>query len=527
MHSPNALDSKNSFLIAQDDSGDCCDRLRVNTPFRIGRMEGFDLCLDCANVSALHAEIVVEDGDLWIYDLQSTNGTYVNGERIGEKLLLRDEDMIQLGSRIFRLALGDQSDAHVTEAADAAAAVSEETQEKRFQRLLDNAVPFFQPIYEITKAQRRLVGFEVFGRSNVSGLQTPDKMFAAALSLSMESELSRFFRQLGVEVAQDKLPNWIKLFVNTHPAELNRNNLEDSLRELHDAFPSRPIVLELSAAYLIEPSSISYVRKLLKSLEIELALDNFGIGPLPIAELIEISPDYVKFDSELTNEINGAPPKHQRLVRGLVRMVKEFGITPMAEAVESLEEHQTLTQLGFEFAQGFHYGRPLDIDKIELHVLEQTPSVSAFAISKAGQSNLRPVDLAKEIELSSRPPEVTEDKTQEIDPEGEKTVRDSQWLIQQQDDHYTIQLTMAQSQSSAEQFLSQQKLPGDYAWYHRPGRTKSWFIVLCGSFESRENAKLQAERFKEVGVMPLVRRLSAVQNEVLKNQRTEAESKNG
>ena len=519
----------NNYLIAQDPLGAGSDRLPVSLPFRIGRMEGFDLCVECPNVSALHAEIVEEDGGRWVYDLESTNGTYVNGQRIETKQLLNDGDTIQMGSCSFRFVSGDTLDAKTDAAVETGADGATDTQEQRFQRLLDNTSPFFQPVYEIAKSQRRLIGYEVLGRSSVSGLRTPAKMFAAAISLSMESELSRFFRQLGVEVAQDKIPEGMKLFLNTHPAELNRNNLEDSLRELREAFPSRAIVLELSAAYLVEPDSISYLRKLLKTLEIELALHDFGVGLLPIAELSEIAPDFVKFDSSLTNEINGAAPKQQRLVRAMVKMVKELGITPMAESVESPDEDKTLTQLGFEFAQGFYYGRPNAIETIELPTENGQPCTEAELTTE--KSNLRPLDLAQEAESLTTTAEGDQKQRETITtigtPEAPKNVRDSQWLLQQPDDHYAIQLTMLQSQSSAKEFINQQKLPGDYAWYHRPGRSKSWFIVLCGSFGQRERAKAEAERFKEVGVMPLVRRLSAVQNEVLKMQRTETDTKKG
>jgi EAL domain-containing protein (putative c-di-GMP-specific phosphodiesterase class I) len=42
-------------------------------------------------------------------------------------------------------------------------------------------------------------------------------------------------------------------------------------------------------------------------------------------------------------------------------MVIELGISPLAEGVETAEDHETLKQMGFELGQGFFYGRPAAI----------------------------------------------------------------------------------------------------------------------------------------------------------------------
>ena len=49
----------------------------------IGRVQGNDIILPRGNVSKRHARIVYKDSKFIIVDLRSTNGTYVNAERIG------------------------------------------------------------------------------------------------------------------------------------------------------------------------------------------------------------------------------------------------------------------------------------------------------------------------------------------------------------------------------------------------------------------------------------------------------------
>ena len=72
----------------------------------IGREEGNDLrVLDDLEVSRQHAKITVQDGGAWIDDLNSTNGTYVNGERVVERQSLVSGDRIQVGLAVIELKL--------------------------------------------------------------------------------------------------------------------------------------------------------------------------------------------------------------------------------------------------------------------------------------------------------------------------------------------------------------------------------------------------------------------------------------
>jgi FHA domain-containing protein len=62
----------------------------------IGRDPQNDVIVDDSRVSRKHAEIRLRLGRYTIYDLQSTNGTYVNGRRIAE-IVLSDGDRVAIG----------------------------------------------------------------------------------------------------------------------------------------------------------------------------------------------------------------------------------------------------------------------------------------------------------------------------------------------------------------------------------------------------------------------------------------------
>ncbi|MGH9280304.1 MAG: FHA domain-containing protein [Acidimicrobiales bacterium] len=68
----------------------------------IGRNPAAEICIDDATVSWEHARIVSRDSAPALVDLDSSNGTYVNDERVEQVLLLND-DRVQFGSSTFRV----------------------------------------------------------------------------------------------------------------------------------------------------------------------------------------------------------------------------------------------------------------------------------------------------------------------------------------------------------------------------------------------------------------------------------------
>ena len=63
----------------------------------LGRATGADFIVDAALVSRVHCRLTASAaGDLEVRDLESTNGTYVNGERI-EAVRLSSGDHLQVG----------------------------------------------------------------------------------------------------------------------------------------------------------------------------------------------------------------------------------------------------------------------------------------------------------------------------------------------------------------------------------------------------------------------------------------------
>jgi len=69
-------------------------------PWRIGSDPTCELFIDANTISALHARLSLESGRWWLEDLGSTNGTFVNGQRVQGRKQIHRDCLITLGRQI-------------------------------------------------------------------------------------------------------------------------------------------------------------------------------------------------------------------------------------------------------------------------------------------------------------------------------------------------------------------------------------------------------------------------------------------
>ena len=119
----------------------------------------------------------MEEGALFVRDLQSTNGTYVNGVRIAELTEVHQDDLIQFADMPFRLGCESRKSDSRT--------MQENVYDRalgfvQFDKLLNERalVSYFQPIVELRDSQT--IAYEILSRSRLVGLETPAAMFYTA-----------------------------------------------------------------------------------------------------------------------------------------------------------------------------------------------------------------------------------------------------------------------------------------------------------------------------------------------------------
>jgi pSer/pThr/pTyr-binding forkhead associated (FHA) protein len=74
-------------------------------PFVLGRDEDADCALNFAFVSRQHCQFTMQDVHVLIQDLESHNGTYLNGRRVSQPTPVQDGDEVSVGPLCFRVTL--------------------------------------------------------------------------------------------------------------------------------------------------------------------------------------------------------------------------------------------------------------------------------------------------------------------------------------------------------------------------------------------------------------------------------------
>lgn len=74
-------------------------------PFVLGRRRECDGCLPYAFISRRHCQLTTAEGKVQIQDLESYNGTFVNGRSAVMPLFLEDGDEVTLGPMSFRVLI--------------------------------------------------------------------------------------------------------------------------------------------------------------------------------------------------------------------------------------------------------------------------------------------------------------------------------------------------------------------------------------------------------------------------------------
>lgn len=338
-------------------------------PFRVGRLARLPLALGSDSVSKEHAELQVDGGVLWVRDLGSRNGTFVNGTRV-ERSALREGDIVHFADVEFRVARTELEGEDPEAIEPSTVAIDKIALPEQFvggtQELPEllrhgRATVNFQPVVGLPSGV--LAGYEALGRGTDPLLpDSPGELFRVAEAVGAQRELSRLFRSKALELAARK-PRLPMLFINVHPAEVDDEALVQDLLDARARRPELRLTIEIHDSALEDLSAVERLRARLSGAGVGLAYDGFGAGRARLLELAEVPPHFLKFDPGFVRGIDQAPQR-QQLLTSLVAVARELMVQTVAVGVETADEAEVCRDIGFTHAQGYFFGLPKTIEQL-------------------------------------------------------------------------------------------------------------------------------------------------------------------
>jgi diguanylate cyclase (GGDEF)-like protein len=233
----------------------------------------------------------------------------------------------------------------------------------------------YQPIVRLEDSS--IAGFEALLRWDHPrrGMIPPADFIPVAESCGLIVQLGLF----AMQKAADDLALWQKQFgdtplsvsVNLSSRQLIRRDLVSDVRSViaRSNIKPRCLRLELTESLVMDnPEQAAHVLTKLKKLGIGLSLDDFGTGYSSLSYLTRFPFDTIKIDKSFVDD---ATPKRSVLIRSMVNMAHELGLSVVAEGISDQSDALELRQMGCEYVQSFMFGPPVAGEQVPRLLKEQ------------------------------------------------------------------------------------------------------------------------------------------------------------
>lgn len=239
--------------------------------------------------------------------------------------------------------------------------MSPEKLRQHLEDILDNTrlMTLLQPILDLSEG--RLMGFEALSRGpSNSPLHAPQALFKVAELHGLQTRLDWACVHSALKTfALLKLPG--QLFVNLSPcsmldAAFSSERILEALAEV--GMSSCQLIIEITEnACNLDYGVLREAATRLRTVGIEVAMDDLGEGFSSLRLWSELKPTFVKIDKHFISGIHEDPHKIQ-FVRSITQLAEGANTRVIAEGVESVSELAVLQDIGIRYVQGYLIGRP-------------------------------------------------------------------------------------------------------------------------------------------------------------------------
>ncbi|MEE8509064.1 MAG: EAL domain-containing protein [Myxococcota bacterium] len=238
---------------------------------------------------------------------------------------------------------------------------------ERRQRILEVVLDrrirsVYEPIVDV--ATRTVFGYEALARGpEGSEFHSPSALFEVAEQENLLFELDCLCRASALEGAID-YPSGSKLFLNIRPTSIHDPNFRaERLIETLARCKLSPsdVVFEISEQESI--SNFKAFREIsddYRGLGFQFALDDTGAGYAGLEAILELTPEFIKADRAFVSGID-VDPARQEMLSALQSVASKIGARIIGEGLDTLEELETLGELGIAFGQGWLFGKPTQL----------------------------------------------------------------------------------------------------------------------------------------------------------------------
>lgn len=212
----------------------------------------------------------------------------------------------------------------------------------------------------------RVIGLEALARWALpgQGQVQPSTFVQIAEETGLIDELGTFT----IRRAFSDSRRWpgLPVAINVSAMQLRSRDFADQMRTLLKAHSVDPkqFELEITESILLgdDPQTLNTLKEL-RAIGFRIALDDFGTGYSSLGYLQRYPIDKVKIDRSFVVRLE-RDPQAEAVVVAIVQLAKAFGLSVVAEGVETDGQRQCLNAAGCSDVQGYLVGRPMPADQL-------------------------------------------------------------------------------------------------------------------------------------------------------------------
>ncbi len=217
----------------------------------------------------------------------------------------------------------------------------------------------YQPVIELGSGV--CVGVEALVRWSHPrwGMVSPNDFIGVVEGDALIVPMTRMIVERALdELDRQRIPRHLHLAVNLAPRHLqSRHAIAELARLLASRGRGRPVIAEVTERYLFDDRQAALSSfETLRQQGVRFALDDFGTDRSTLQQLQDFRFDYLKIDQRFVAELE---QDRTELIRGIIALARQIGLTLIAEGIETLRQHQSLADLGVAYGQGFFYAQPM------------------------------------------------------------------------------------------------------------------------------------------------------------------------
>lgn len=232
----------------------------------------------------------------------------------------------------------------------------------------------YQPIIDLKTMQCNGIEALVRWQHPHLGLLYPEQF----LSFFEESET---MIEVGKWIVHHALSDYLSLTlpqpsfiaINMSAAEFTAKNVEHmilSSLEKH-AIPEKHLIIEITERVVMHHPKIiiDKIQHLTKT-GARVAIDDYGKGYSALSLLKKLPVNILKIDKTFVSDIE-KDNNNRIIIQSTIQLAHHLGLKVIGEGVETEEQMLFLQKLGCDYAQGYYFAKPLNIDELKIK-LEQT-----------------------------------------------------------------------------------------------------------------------------------------------------------